>query len=536
MNAINTVLGWIRQVIGLIFPLFQQAADFSRWGKWAWYVLHAGAILGIVAVLYYLNNYVQPIRDWLFRMLRSKRADLTDYFLPVAFLLTYALAWVLRWIWLLLGPDAENDDYPDVTAAFREGLDRLATKGVRAVDLPLYLVVGNTKAGLESLFQAGQVGVEVFGPARGEPPVRVWASRSAIYVTAPGASALGKFADLMQRGPTEDATSSGTDAAKKTLGLGDDESLDATVQEINALRALARTRELTADEKARMRELATTAQNKPKLVKPGLSADQARLAGDRLRYLCQLIARERRPFCPMNGVLALINWESIESDEPVKSAALALRTDLHTVRAASKQCAPSLGLVCDLEEARGFTEFRAGFSAEHLNARIGQRFPLVPDAPPHDQSALYDSGATWLGERLFPGRVYQSLQLDVRDPRSLTARNLFHVYRAVHERLPRLGRLLRTGLPVATGNADGLDGPLLFAGCYVAGTGRDANQQAFVPGVFERLKENEGMVAWTPGAVAEDGKYARSATAATIAVALAAVGLLAAVWGLWKMK
>ena len=45
---------------------------------------------------------------------------------------------------------------------------------------------------------------------------------------------------------------SGAEAAKKTLGLGDDESLDATVQEINALRAMAATRELTADEKARL--------------------------------------------------------------------------------------------------------------------------------------------------------------------------------------------------------------------------------------------------------------------------------------------
>lgn len=535
MNAINTVLGWLRQVAGLIFPLFQQAADFAQWGKWAWYVLHTGVILAIVAGLYYVNN-LPAVRDWLFQMLRSKRADLTDYFLPVAFLLMYALAWVLRWLWLLLGPDAESDDYPDVSAAFREGLERLAMKGVRVADLPLYLVLGNTRAGLDNLFQAGQVGIEVFGPARGEPPVRMWASRNAIYVTAPGAGALSKYADMLSRGPTEDPTESGSDAAKKTLGLGDDESLDATVQEINALRALARTRELTADEKARMRELATTAQSKPKSGKPLLTADQARMAGDRLRYLCQLIAKERRPFCPTNGTLALINWEAIETDDPAKSTALALRTDLTIVRNALKQCATTVGLVCDLEEARGFSEFRSGFSAEHLSARIGQRFPLVPDAPPHDQSQLFESGATWLGEKLFAGRVYQSLQLDTRDPRSLVARNLFHIYRQVQERLPRLGRLLRTGLPVATGGADGLDGPLLFAGCYVAGTGRDPNQQAFVAGVFERLKENEGIVAWTPGAIDDDSRYHRSANFALVAVVIAAVGLLAAVWGLWKMK
>jgi hypothetical protein len=537
MNAINSVLGWLRQLVGLIFPLFQQAADFSRWGRWAWYVLHAGVITAIVAGLYYLNNYVPAVRDWLFRMLRSKRADLTDYFLPAAFLLTYALAWVLRWIWLLLGPDAESDDYPDISAAFREGVDRLDAKGVRLADLPLYLIVGENKSGLENLFRAGQAGIEVFGPARGDPPVRVWASRSAIYVTAPGASALGRYADLLARGSDADAAStSAQEAAKKTLGLGDDDALDATVQEINALRALARTRELTADEKARMRELALTAHQKPRAGRASLSADLAKSSGDRLRYLCTLIARERRPFCPVNGTLALVNWDAIESDETVKSAALALRTDLTAARAAFRQCAPVVGLVCDLEEARGFAEFRAGFSADNLAARIGQRFPLVPDQDPAEQPAMYDAGANWLGEKLFPGRVYQSLQMDVRDPRALVARNLFHIYRQASERLPRLGRLLRTGLPLPTGGHEGLDGPLLFAGCYLAGTGRDAGEQAFVPGVFERLAENQSVVAWTPSAVADDARYMRSARAVTAGVVIAAFALGAAVWALWKMK
>jgi hypothetical protein len=536
MNFINAVLNWIRQIFGLIFPLFRQAADFSRWGRWTWYALHFIFIAGIVFGLWYLNNYVGSVREWLFSMLRSKRADITNWFLPLVFLLVYALAWILRWIWLQLGPDAEIDEFPDITDAFHDGLNRLSTKGVRPVDLPLYLILGRNRAGDEALFQGGQVPIEVFGPARGDPPVRLWAAREAIYVTAPGASALGKFADLLQHGPTEDAAGSGSDAAKKTLGLGDDESLDATVQEINALRALARTRELTAEEKARMRELAVAAQQKPKSGKSALTADLAKEASQRLQYLCKLIGRERRPFCPVNGIIALLPWEALEGEDPVKSATLAIRTDLASARHGLRQCAPVLGLVCDLEETRGFSEFRGAFSAENLAARIGQRFPLVPDQPINEQPALYESGANWLGHRLFPGRVYQALQLDVRDPRSLVARNLFHLFRHVQERLPRLGRLLRSGLPLPTGGPDGLDGPLLFAGCYLAGTGRDVGQQAFAPGVFERLTENQGVVAWTPGALDDDARYRRRANIGMAVVAVAAVGVIAAMWGLWKVN
>jgi hypothetical protein len=100
--------------------------------------------------------------------------------------------------------------------------------------------------------------------------------------------------------------------------------------------------------------------------------------------------------------------------------------------------------------------------------------------------------------------------------------------------MPRLGRLLRTGLPLPTGGGDGLDGPLLFAGCYLAGTGRNPDQQAFVPGVFERLTENQGVVAWTQTAVADDDSYRRKTAMGYVVLALAAAGLAGAAWLLWQ--
>ena len=44
---------------------------------------------------------------------------------------------VLWWIWSLLGPDAEMDLYPEITAAWVEGLANLAQKGIKPTDLPL---------------------------------------------------------------------------------------------------------------------------------------------------------------------------------------------------------------------------------------------------------------------------------------------------------------------------------------------------------------------------------------------------------------
>ncbi|MFL5328360.1 MAG: type VI secretion protein IcmF/TssM N-terminal domain-containing protein [Gemmataceae bacterium] len=540
MNLYNlywTITEWIRRIAGIIFPLFRRATDFASWGRWAWHVLHAIVLGFILWFLWYLGNKVEPIREWLDLMLRTNAPAWvrstsspggTGMFLPLLFLLVYALSWVLRWIWLQLGPEAEIDEFPDMTTAWADGVARLATKGIRPADLPLYLVLGRTKAGEEFLFRAGQVPIEVIGPTSGAPPVRLWASRDAIYVTCPEASALGTFADLLYHGSSDDFAPGTTDAAKKTVGLGDDDSLDANVQEINALRALQKTRDLTPEERARMRELAMAANQKPQKTRASLKVEQIEASTARLRYLGKLIARARRPFCPVNGVLALVSWEAIESDEPVKSAALALRSDLLAVRNSMKLCSPVVALVCDMEQARGFSEFRSGFNTEQLAARIGQRFPMVPDQPILEQPMLFESGANWLGERLFPGRVYHALPLDLKDRRTTAARNLFHLFRAAQERMPRLARLLRSGLPLPTGTADGLDGPLLFAGCYLAGTGREQFDQAFVPGVFERLSENQGYVAWTQGAVTDDANYRRYATTgyAIVAIGLAVLAVL----------
>lgn len=535
MRAIYSVLNWFREIFALVFPLFKQATDFAKWGRWAWYVLHAIVIGLIVWFLWWLNNRVPAVRTWLFDMLRTKQPDprIHNIFLPAVFLLVYALSWILRWIWLQLGPDADIDEFPDITTAWTEGTARLWSKGIKPSDLPLFLILGANKSGEEFLFKSGQVPIEVFGPVSGDPPIRLWASRDGIYVTAPGASALGAYADLLQRGPA-DFGMPGGDAAKKTVGLGDDDSLDATVQEINALRALARTRELTPEEKNRMRELATTAQSKPQRSKPSLTADVVKLSSDRLRYLAKLIAKDRRPFCPINGILLLFPWEALDADDSIKSAALALRSDMLTARSAFRMCAPAVGLVCDVEDTRGFQQFCGSFNSEQLAARIGQRFPLVPDQPDSEFNTLYDTGANWLGEHLFPGRVYQALQIDTNDSRALTARNLFQLYRQAYERLPRLGRMMRAGIPQPGHGPDGLDGPPLLAGCYLAGTGSDGEHQAFVAGVFERLSENQGVVAWSQTAIAEDISYKRSANIgfSTIAILMVAiVGL-----GIWFWK
>jgi hypothetical protein len=77
----------------------------------------------------------------------------------------------------------------------------------------------------------------------------------------------------------------------------------------------------------------------------------------------------------------------------------------------------------------------------------------------------------------------------------------------MNQRRRRLARVLVRGV-VQEGN-----GPPLFGGCYIAGTGKEAERdQAFVPGVFRRLVENQNFVSWTDKALNDEADYNRWTT------------------------
>src|SRR5262249_35358765 len=161
-------------------------------------------------------------------------------------------------------------------------------------------------------------------------------------------------------------------------------------------------------------------------------------------------------------------------------------------------------LVCDLELARGFAEFRRGLPPEMLKSRVGQRLPLAPDLPAAEIPGLWERGGEWIGQTVLPVGILKFLRLGgPADPRPTAAgdggpnRNLHVLLRRVYTCGPRLAKLLARGMALAGEPGDNPDGLPLFGGCYLAGTGRQAQEQAFVPGVFQRLIDGQNSVAWT---------------------------------------
>jgi hypothetical protein len=310
---------------------------------------------------------------------------------------------------------------------------------------------------------------------------------------------------------------------------------DAEMAEMRQLLAEQADRELSPDERSRLRELFEMSNRAAAHKRMTLPAEIKADGPKRLAYLCRLIRKDRYPWCPVNGALALIPWQALESDEACKEGLDVLNRDLSVARDALRlRCVTFVG-VCDLETAQGFPEFRRAFPQNALKQRIGQRLPVLPDIAPDKIPELMDYAANWIRNNVVRSWVLRYLRLDWppddRKTKSFvpaTNRRLFQFLQEMHVRGPRLGRILGRGLPAdARFEADPVEASPLVGGCYLLATGRQPNDQAFVPGVFQRLLESENTIRWSNKALVEDARFRRMATVGYVTLFLVVLGLAA---------
>jgi hypothetical protein len=542
IHAFVAFVSKIRSLVGLVIPIFADAADFRSWPAWVKVLVHCIILAVILSGLWWLNS-LPAVQDLL-----QTRATTTiqKIYLPLIFILVYLLSWLGYFWWRLLNR-GEVAEFEDIHTAWRDGVRRLSQAGIGLGDAPLYLVVGRPVSGDDSLFLASQAKIEVRAPNVPDSPIRIFAGREAIYVTCSGASTWGRLADALaspesfvSAGPASGATIAGqTIDPSRVLGFVDEEAKE----KFSELLRLQSERPLTPDEQARLQELGDLINQESKAVvrRVSLKADDLAAGPKRLAYLCELIKQDRRPWCPVNGVLVLVPWAALDSDEVAREAIPILAGDLAAARKSFRLRYPHLVMVCDLEEAAGFDEFRRGFPKDMLKQRIGQRLPLVPDRPPAEVPAVMAQAADWIRQSVMSSWVMKFLRLEWPPEQRKTHqfvptynRRLFQFLQEVYVRGPRLGRVLARGLPAdpdAGASAEPADALPLCGGCYLAATGRDDKKQAFVAGVFQRLGEAQSSVSWSDAALAEDRSFRRWANVILVLMVLI---LLASGFGIYK--
>lgn len=555
LTFFTSALDKVRAGVGMLLPIFAEAADTRTWPAWMRWGVHL-LLLGLVLFGLWTLERSFP---WFERNLAAKAPPVVrdnHLYLCLLFVLVYLLCWVAHGLIRLFAADDGAAEFPDLAREWKEAVTELAREGVRLDDPdrapPVFLVLGRPAAGVDALFKAagpdekGQWAFRVRTPKDDKARLRVYACYDpyAVFVTLPDAGGWGYLTAALNGDGRYAPAAGSPDAADagKTLrlsGTGTFQQLGLSrseEQEFKSLLGASSTRAggLAEWEKDRLAVLSEKGnKGKAGVGRAGtIRLDALRTGRREVRFVCGMIARDRWPLCPVNGVLALVPWAAGEEDEVAAAAGPVLAGDLAEARDVFRLNYPTVAAVCDVDTARGFGQLRAGFQPAQLRGRLGQRLPLVPapaeDAPKPRQ--LIGLGVKWIARAVIPAWTLQALRPDApTDAGGYSPnRELYLFMREVHRRVPRFASILGQTPVGADGTADGdLDGLPLFGGCYLVGSGAAPVRRAFVTGVFQWLADEQGAVAWTRRAYAEDGRFRRLTLAGYVLSAVLVAGAVA---------
>jgi hypothetical protein len=533
---------WLGEaLVNLILPASEEGGgrELSRGVRW---LLHALLIALILALLYWINS---PSVLNIPEKLPGQARWVQHGWLPILFLLFYALCWLGWWLWKLLSAQESEDDVPAVRHAWDEAMHALERQGIDLRDLPLILVLGRVAGPTRNLFDAADLRLTVKqAPASEDAPVHVWASPEAVFVVCEGCSLLA------QQAATAAGEEEEEDNATTTGSLMVRPELRALLNRVNRAGGA-----MTAEDRRQLEELS----GKPRRVGAPIRDSAAVAESTRsLQQLCRLIVRARAPYVPLNGVLLLLPFAGIGTDQQALDVGVSARHDLTVTRRALQLTCPVLALVCDAELADGgepaqggrhadassFRVFASRFNEKQRRKRLGKRCPLVPDLSryvrrlPEEKAQDHIDRARDRMLEAVTGRVAnETISVWVRQFFALEGPDGDRagavgvngkLFLFLHE-MWRRRKLLAGLLEMALQPEDDAE-PVWFGGCYVAGTGAAAADRAFVPGVFRLLLDSDdemtGKVRWTAEAVAAEDRTLRQVGAAWVALAVLAVAIV----------
>ncbi|TWT32846.1 type VI secretion protein IcmF/TssM N-terminal domain-containing protein [Blastopirellula retiformator] len=485
------------------------------------WLVHGLAIVGILIGLWFLNDYLE-----LEKSVRFPSAFVRSTWLPLLFLLGYALGWQVWWMMRLIRQRVSVSPYPDLDQAWTEATEQLMRNSVSLENEPLFLVLGQTAAGDANF--CGSAGLSLTQPPtpRGaDAPLRVWADERGVFVSFRGASLLGLQATRLQEmaraaeeaSPMEVIATGGEPAnapvyadflnaeprdvavmpTKKQKVESTAASAESTLDEAESNLALAFA-EPSAAAKVRI------AQRPEVKATVEISKEEVDEALDRLDYVIDLIRHARAPYCTHNGVIVLVPGDATENLAVAQQTAVLMQHDLQQVRQASEVAGPVTAIFCDAEQIGGCDELLRRFPEEHRRRRFGAELPNIPAADFSNIKEILRRGVQWVNRSLASALAYRifaqrdSFHGDQR--REIESnRMLYQFVSSLDRRSDAILRILTRGLYPEH------HGDWIPSGWYLAATGSDPlTEQGFLPGVMTLVFGAQNYVSWTEDARRRD--------------------------------
>lgn len=468
--------------------------------------------------------------------------------LPTLLLLVFiipAVVWYALKLWL----EGEPSPFPQIDQAWKAALDEMKKHEINPSETPIFLVLGPSNTGEVSHFMnASNMQFPVVAP-QGPAELHVYANHESIYVVCTKSCAMGTLlGGGMMSGESPDAmtpasagydptrtmqvgfgdelsgnqsfaTPAGGSASKSSLGPGRGNQT-AEVQPFGlggspalrpatpAARGGAGGGSVASDIQATMQvgvdpTVAPLTPQKGKSSAPRLDTGVAGKAADKLAYICRCIRRVRDPLAPINGVLCVTPFGLIAdgTQDAVNQLQVALKSDISTLRMATRLRCSVTHLVSGMEDEAGFRELIRRVGADRTaSQRFGKGFGLWNLPNPDQLEAVVKHAC---------GAFEDWSYLLFREKDGLGRRGNRQLYgllcRIRLQFMPRLVNLVREGYKLENQSPMlSAREPMLFSGCYFIAAGEKTDGQAFVASVFGKARSEEEDLEWGSEAIGEE--------------------------------
>ena len=436
------------------------------------------------------------------------------------FLTPFAVWYALK-LWL----EGEPSPFPEIDNIWASAQDALREQSIDPAETPIFLVLGlASEQSTRNFFAASNVQMPVAVPS-GPAPMHVYGNQRGIYLVCTQTSCVGALL-----GSTGSAASPMTDPSKtmapptQTMQIGADaigmqtapapgpgtafamnvpnvpQAPQAAAANLDDVRGTM----MVGDPAAQLPGAPITPPpDSP--VAPRLDPGQSGEATAKLRYVCRCLRKIRDPLCPINGVLVTTPFKLLAdgTQDTVNQLQMALKSDLESVRSASRVRCSVTHVVHGMEEEPGFRELIRRVGADRVaTQRFGKGFGLwnVPTKDQLDALVKHACGA-------FEDWSY----LLFREEEGLSKRGNRHLYgllcRIRTSFRDRLSHLVQS-VYAADANAPSVAGrePLLFSGCYFVASGQTPDRHAFLSSVLQKTQNEEEELEWGSEAIGEENR------------------------------
>jgi hypothetical protein len=201
----------------------------------------------------------------------------------------------------------------------------------------------------------------------------------------------------------------------------------------------------------------------------------------RLGRLCQVLARDRAPRRPLNGIVLIVPFAAAQADDEARALIRETQNDLRVIRQATGLEAPLYVAVTGAGLPRG----------------IALRFPPLPDLDAAEVRAMFQGGADWLCGQRMAGDLLGQFRLasGAAETAKPLRENLALLHRLTSLQACRrhLGRLL------IEGTQNDCFEPGMVAGCYVLSADEGQDTAA---ALWHDLRAHHQTTTWTTEVVA----------------------------------